>query len=72
MFGKKGIKDFVENKGRDAVKVMKESFNTLENHSITIQQNQVEFEKYLKDITKKLEKMEKEITELKKKWQTKN
>lgn len=38
--------------GQEANKIIGESFSNLEDKMLTVQENQVEFEKYLKDILK--------------------
>lgn len=58
-FKEKMIKK-LDGQSMTALKGLTKEFQNLENHLITIQENQVEFEKYLKDILKKLENDKKE------------
>jgi len=54
-----GMKNLINNNLKDNVlsaqKEISKNFKFMEDHLIQIQKNQVEFEKYLKEINKKLE-----------------
>lgn len=65
MFSKK-VMGKVNDMSTEAVKELGKQLKHLEDHMITVQENQVQFEKYLKDILNRVKQIEKTQTTEKK------
>jgi len=55
--GLKGSLKVLAGKSQEANKIISEQFSNLEDKMLTIQENQLEFENYLKDIRSKLDRL---------------